>query len=66
MYHLYLVNPKTKSLIRVKGFEDVKNPEYNRVKNRIESHVISGRNYLTFYRLNKFNKLVDLKTIIYE
>ena len=66
MYHLYLVNSKGKELIRVKGFEDVKNPVFNKKKNIIESHVISGKNYITYYRINKSNKLVDYKKVTYE
>ena len=66
MYHLYLVNPKSKELIRVKNFEDVKNPEFNQKKNIIESHVISGKNYFTYYRINKSNKLIDYKKVTYE
>ncbi|MBS1732660.1 MAG: hypothetical protein JST02_05135 [Bacteroidetes bacterium] len=66
MYHLYLLNPKSKELIRVKDFEDIKNPEFNPKKNIVESHVISGRNYYTYYRINNSNKLIDSKKVIYE
>jgi hypothetical protein len=66
MYHLYLVNSKSKALIRVKGFEDVKNPKFNHKKNIIESNVISGKNYIAYYRINKSNKLIDYKKVTYE
>ncbi len=60
MYYLYVVDQKSKRLIRVKGFEDVKNPELNPKENVITSFVVSGTDRYSFYRINKKNKLVDL------
>lgn len=66
MYHLYLVNPKDKRLIRVKGFENVKNPSFNKNEKIIESHVVSGRNYWVYYRINNANKLISYKKVTYD
>ncbi len=63
MYHLYLINDKLKSLTRIKNFEEVKNPEFDKEKNRIECHVASGRNYAAFYRISKSGKLIRLGTM---
>jgi hypothetical protein len=66
MYHLYLVNPIAKKLIKIKNFEGVKNPDFNSAKDIIESHVVSGKNYWTYYKINKANKLINYKKIIYD
>jgi hypothetical protein len=62
MYHLYLVDSKNKNLIKVGEFEDVKNPAFNKRRNRIECYVISGTNYMAFYRIDKLNQLIHLGT----
>jgi hypothetical protein len=59
-YYLYLYNPKTNSFKRVKGFEEIKNPKYNSKENIIESYVVSGQNWIGFYKI-KNNIAVDLK-----
>jgi hypothetical protein len=59
-YYLYLYNPKTNSFKRVKGFEEIKNPKYNSKDNIVESYVVSGQNWIGFYKI-KNNIAVDLK-----
>lgn len=62
MYHLYIVDSKNKNLIRVEEFEDLKNPTFNKRRNRIECYVVSGTNYTTFHKIIKLNQLINLGT----
>lgn len=57
-YYLYLFNPKTNRFSKVIGFEEIKNPSYNLKYNIIESHVVSGTNWVGFYKI-KNNKIYD-------
>ena len=59
-YYLYLYNPKTEGFERVKGFEEIKNPKFNSKDNIIESYVMSGQNWVGFYKI-KNNRAIDLK-----
>lgn len=59
-YYLYLYNPKTNSFKRVNGFEKIKKPKYNSIENIIESYVVSGQNWVGFYKI-KNNIAVNLK-----
>ena len=59
-YYLYLYNPKTNGFKRVKGFEEIKNPKFNPKDNIVESYVVSGQNWVGFYKI-KNNRTVDLK-----
>ncbi len=59
-YHLYLSDIKNHKLIRVKGFEELPNPDLDTVNNIITSIALSGSNYYTFYRVNSKNKLINL------
>jgi len=64
-YYLYLYNPKTNSFKRVKGFEEIKNPKYNSKNNIVESYVVSGQDWVGFYKIVN-NKVLDLKTEIID
>ncbi|MDP4265128.1 MAG: hypothetical protein Q8941_21550 [Bacteroidota bacterium] len=59
-YHLYLTDLKNRKLIRVRGFEELPNPDLDTTNNIIISIALSGTNYYSFYRINKVNKLVNL------
>jgi hypothetical protein len=59
-YHLYLTDLKNHNLIRVKGFEELPNPDLDTTINIITSIALSGSNYYTFYRINSKNKLINL------
>ena len=61
MHYLYLVDKKNKKLTRVKGFEDICNPEFNQKEKIISSFTLSGQNYYSFYRISGKNQLIDLK-----
>lgn len=58
-YYLYLVDKKNKKLTRVKGFEEIKNPEFDSKNNVITSFAVSGTDYYSFYRINSKNKLIN-------
>ena len=53
-YNLYLYNPKENSFVRVKGFEEIKNPVFNSKYNIVESYVNSGTNWIGFYKIIKY------------
>lgn len=59
-FYLYLYNPKTSTFKKVKWFEEIKNPKYNSKDNIVESYVVSGQDWVGFYRI-KDNKAIDLK-----
>jgi hypothetical protein len=59
-YHLYLTDLKNHNLIRVKGFEELPNPDLDTTNNIITSIALSGSNYYSFYRINSKDKLINL------
>ena len=59
-YHLYLTDEKNHKLIRVKGFQELPNPQLDTTNNIIISVALSGTNYYSFYRISKANKLINL------
>jgi hypothetical protein len=64
-YNLYLVNPKTFALTKIEGFEEIKNPTYNSKYDIIESSVISGKDYMEFYKIVN-NKIYNYNILIYD
>jgi len=52
-YNLYLVNPKNHTLTKVKDFDNIVNPSYNKKHKVIVSYGLTGTNYYQLYRLNK-------------
>ena len=65
-YYLYLVDHKNKKLIRVKGFEDIPNPQYDGSSQLINSYVLSGRNYFATYRLTSKHTVVEVGKAVYD
>jgi hypothetical protein len=60
-YYLYLIDLKNRRLIRVKGFEELPNPDLDTTNNIIGSIALSGTSgYYSFYRINSKNKLIAL------
>lgn len=59
-YHLYLVNSKSHNMIRIKGFEELTNAEFDPTNNIITSVGLSGSDYYSFYRITRKNKLINL------
>lgn len=64
-YYLYIFDNRNKTFKKVLDFESVKNPEYNPKYRWIESYVVSGTNYLSFYKIIG-NKVKDLNYTIHD
>jgi hypothetical protein len=64
-YYLYLVNPKTFTLTKVEGFEEIKAPTYNAKYNLVTNYVMSGKNWTSFHKIIK-NKIHDFNIVIYD
>ena len=60
---MYLFDPKTNKFKKVIGFEEIKSPKFNKKYNIIESYVVSGRNWTSFYKIVK-NKIYDYNIAI--
>jgi hypothetical protein len=52
-YNLYLINPKNHTLTKVKDFDKIVNPSYNKKYKVIVSYGLTGTNYYQLYRLDK-------------
>lgn len=59
-YYLYLKDAKNKMLTRIKGFENLPNPDLDIENNIIVSSALSGTNHYRFFRIDKNNKLINL------
>lgn len=59
-YHLFLLAPKNKKIIRVKNFENIVNPEYNRKHKVIVSYGLSGTNHYSIYKISKDNRAFQI------
>jgi hypothetical protein len=55
-----LTDLKNHNLIRIKGFEELPNPDLDSTNNIITSIALSGTNYYSFYRVNTKNRLINL------
>jgi len=58
-YNLYLINPKTKMLNKVSGFDEITNPTYHQKYKVILGYGYASRNSYTIYQL-KNNKVVQI------
>jgi hypothetical protein len=52
-YYLFLIDPKNKKINRVKNFENIVNPEYNRKYHVVVSYGLSGTNNYSIYKISK-------------
>ncbi len=64
-YYLYLVDTSTDKLIRVKGFEEIKNPNYLSKFDLIDNYVLSGRNWTNFYQIDK-DSVIDYNSVLFD
>lgn len=55
-YNLYLINQKRHTLTKVKDFNKIVNPNYDKKYKLIISYGLAGSNYYQLYRLDKNNK----------
>lgn len=65
-YNLFLTDFKEKTLRKVKGFQEIKNPRLNKDFGIIESHVNSGTNYIEFYRLVEKDSIYKYDILVYD
>lgn len=59
-YYLYLIDPKSKRIIRIKDFETIVNPEYNKKHNVIIGYGLSGTNNYSIYKISKNNSVYPI------
>ncbi|MGN6353315.1 MAG: XAC2610-related protein [Parafilimonas sp.] len=64
-YYLYLVDTLQNKLKKIKGFEEIKNPNYLPQYNLIDNYVMSGQNWTSFYKIED-DSIKDFKIIIYD
>ena len=64
-YYLYLVDLKNDKLMKVKNFNQIKNPRYLPQYNLIDNEVMSGRNWTSFYQIKK-DTVYDFGYVIYN
>ncbi|MBL4655292.1 MAG: hypothetical protein JKY33_05670 [Bacteroidia bacterium] len=65
-FNLYLVDLSNNSLKKVKGFNEIKNPELIEKTHVIESYVSSGTNYYNFYRLLANDSIFKYDILLYD
>jgi hypothetical protein len=64
-YYLFLVDTFNNRLKKVKGFEEIKNPNYLPNYDLIDNYVNSGQNWTSFYKI-KNGSIIDYGIIIYD
>jgi len=64
-YYLYLVDTAQDRLKRIKGFEEIKNPNYLPQYNLIDNYVMSGQIWTSFYKI-KGDSIKDFDIVIYD
>lgn len=64
-YYLYLVDTAHDRLTKVKGFEEIKNPNYVAEYNLIDNYVLSGQAWTSFYKIEN-DTIKDFDIVIYD
>ena len=64
-YYLYLVDTVQNKLKKIKGFEEIKNPNYLPKYNLIDNYVMSGQIWTSFYKI-KGDSIKDFNIVIYD
>jgi len=64
-YYLYLVDTTYGRLIKIKGFEEIKNPNYVSKYNLIDNYVMSGKDRTSFYKIQS-DTIKDFDIVIYD
>jgi len=64
-YYLYLVDTTHDRLKKIKGFEEIKNPNYLPQYNLIDNYVMSGKTWTSFYKI-KGDSIKDFDIVIYD
>ncbi len=64
-YYLYIVGKNANSIKKIKGFEEIKNPNYIPKYDLIDNMVASGRNWTSFYKIIG-DTIKDFNIVIYD
>ncbi|MGX7666698.1 XAC2610-related protein [Flavobacterium pedocola] len=64
-YNLYLVDKNSASIKKIKGFQEIKNPNYLPKYDLIDNMVMSGRNWTSFYKIVG-DTIKDFNIVIYD
>ena len=64
-YYLYLVDTAQNKLKKIKGFEEIKNPNYLPQYNLIDNYVMSGQIWTSFYKILG-DSVKDFDIVIYD
>lgn len=64
-WYLYLVDTLHDRFKKIKGFEDIKNPEYLPQYNLVDNYVMSGQNWTGFYKIIA-DSVKDFGMVIYD
>jgi|GEM_PF-1059060 len=64
-YYLYLVDIEKDVLKKIQGFEQIKNPRYNSLHDIIENYVLSGENWISFYKIQG-DSIYDYGITLYD
>ena len=64
-YYLLIVDTINNSVKKIKGFEEIKNPNYLPEYNLIGNYVISGENWTSFYEIQN-DTIRDFNIVIYD
>jgi hypothetical protein len=64
-YYLYLVDTIHDKLTKIRGFEEIKNPNYVSKYNLIDNYVLSGQTWTSFYKIQN-DTIKDFGIVIYD
>ncbi len=64
-YNLYIVDKNISFIKKIKGFEEIKNPNYLPKYDLIDNMVMSGRNWTSFYKIVG-DSIKDFEIVIYD
>jgi hypothetical protein len=64
-YYLYLMDTAHDKLTKIRGFEEIKNPNYLSEYNLIDNYVVSGHNWTTFYKIQG-DTVKNFDIVIYD
>jgi len=64
-YYLYIVDKNISSVRKIKGFEEIKNPNYLPKYDLVDNMVMSGRNWTSFYKILG-DSIKDFNIVIYD
>jgi hypothetical protein len=64
-FNLYLVDTANDKLKKVKGFEEIKNPNYLPKYNLIDNYVISGKAWTSFYKI-QMDTVKHFDIVVYD